>query len=85
MGPRKTLSGIAQQVHDDCALLDRLINIKEVRSRYPSILLCIFPALAVLPHANDNIKTVVAKVQALAVALRAVANEGKSVVLEVVL
>lgn len=50
----------------------------------PAILQSLFPALAVLADTNDDIKAVVTSIQALAMALRAVANEGEGVVFEVV-
>lgn len=43
------------------------------------------PRLAILPHTNNNVEAVVAEVETLAVTLRSVTDEGKSVVLEVVL
>ena len=52
---------------------------------YPAVLEGLLPALAVLTHADDNVEAIVTRIQALPVALRAIANEGERVVLEVVL
>jgi len=83
--PCLTLGRITEQVHDDGPLGDGLVHLEEVLSRHPPILDGVFPRLAVFAHADDDIETVVAEVEALSVALRAVANKGKSVVLEVIL
>jgi hypothetical protein len=45
----------------------------------------ILPRLPVLADADDDVEPVVAEVEALAVALRAVADQGECVVLEVLL
>ena len=45
----------------------------------------LLPALAVFSDTNDDVETVVAEVEALAVTLGAVADEGEGVVLEVLL
>lgn len=55
------------------------------KATYPSVFLGLLPALAALPDTDDDIEAVVAGVQALSVALGAVANKGQRVVLEVVL
>lgn len=83
--PGLALSSITEEVHDDGTLLDSLIDVEEVLAGYPTILLSLFPACAVLPHTDNDIETVVAEVQALAVTLRAVTDEGEGIVLEVVL
>ena len=83
--PRLALRSITEQVHDNGALLDRLVDVKQVRARHPAILYRLFPASTVFPHADDHIQPVVAEVQALTVTLRAVADQGEGVVLEVVL
>ena len=54
-------------------------------STHPTVLESLLPALAVLANTDDDVEAVVAGVEALAVALGAVADEGESVVLEVVL
>lgn len=84
-GPGLRLGGVGEQVHDDGAAGDGLIDIEEVLAGDPAILLSILPRLAVLSDTDDDVQAVVAKVETLTVALRTVANEGKSVVLEVVL
>ena len=57
---------------------------KKKRGTYPAVLLRLRPALTVLADTNDDVQAVVAGIQTLAVALRAVADESKSVILEVV-
>ncbi len=81
--PCRALRGITEQVHDDGALADRFVNVEEVCSRHPAILLCLFPASTVLSHADNHVHAIVAEVEALAVALGAVTNEGEGIVLEV--
>ena len=83
--PGLALGGITEQVHDDSTAGDGLVDLKEVLAGDPAVLLGILPRLAVLSDTNDDIEAVVTEVETLAVALRAVADEGKSVVLEVVL
>jgi hypothetical protein len=83
LGPRLALRRVAEQVHDDGALVDGLLDLKQVLSRDPAVLDGVLPRLAILADADDDVETIVAQVKTLAVALRAVANEGKSVVLEV--
>jgi hypothetical protein len=85
LGPRLTLRRIAEQVHDNGALLDGLLDLEQVLARDPAVLDRVLPRLAVLADADDDVQAIVAQVKALAVALRAVADEGESVVLEVFL
>ena len=80
--PSLTLSSIREQVHDDGALGDSLINIEEVLSRNPAILLSILPRLTILPHTDNNVESIVAHVQGLGMALRSVADNGHCVILE---
>jgi hypothetical protein len=84
-GPGLALGGITEEVHDDGTPGDGLVNVEQVLASNPAILLGILPRLAVLPHANNHIKAVVTEVKTLTVTLRAVANKGEGVVLEVVL
>lgn len=83
--PRRGLGGIREQVHDDRASLDRLLDREERLAGHPAVLHCLLPALAIFAHANDDVQAVVTRVEALAVALRAVADEGERVIFEVVL
>ena len=83
--PCLALRSVTEQVHDDGTLADGLVDVEEVRACNPTILLCLFPARAVLADTDNHVQAVVAEVQALTVALRAVANEREGVVLEVVL
>lgn len=84
-GPGLALSGVGEEVHDDGTTADGLINIEQVLAGDPAILLGVLPGLAVLADADDDVEAVVTEVEALAVTLGAVADEGEGVVLEVVL
>ena len=84
MLPCCALSRITEKVHDNGALLDGLIDLKEICAGDPAILLCFLPASTVFPYTNDDIEAVVAEIQPLAMTLRAIADESESVVLEVV-
>lgn len=83
--PGRALSRVTEQVHDDCAFLDSLINVEQVDAWLPAVLYCLFPACTIFTHANDDIQAVVAKVETLTMALRAIADERESIVLEVFL
>jgi hypothetical protein len=83
--PRLTLSSVGEQVHDDGTPGNGFVHLEEVGARYPAILNGLLPRLTIFPHTDDDVEAVVAEVQALAVTLRSVSDEGKSVVLEVVL
>jgi hypothetical protein len=84
-GPGLALGSITKQVHDNSTPRDGLINLEEVLARHPAILLGVLPRLAVLPHADDDIEAIVTHVEGLGMALRAVADDGHSVILEVFL
>jgi hypothetical protein len=83
--PCLTLRSITEQVHDDCTLLDRLVDLEQVLAGHPSILNSLFPAGTVFSHTDNNIQAIVAEVQALTVTLRSVPDESEGVVLEVFL
>ena len=83
--PGLGLGGLTEQVHDDGTLLDSLVNLEKVDAGLPAILDGLRPALAVFSDTNDDVEAVVAEVEALAVTLGAVADEGEGVVLEVLL
>jgi hypothetical protein len=83
--PGLTLGSIAEKVHDDGTTRDSLIDIEEVGSRNPTILNSLLPRSTVLPNTDDDVQTVVTEVETLTVALGTVADESKSVVLEVFL
>ena len=83
--PRLALRSVTEPVHDDCALLDGLVDLEQVLAGDPSVLLRLLPAGAVLAHTDDDVQAVVTQVETLAVALRTVTDEGEGVVLEVVL
>jgi hypothetical protein len=83
--PCLTLRSIREQVHDNGRLANRLIDIEKVLARDPAVLLGLLPGSAVLAHTDNDVESIVTEVKTLAVTLRAVADEGKCVVLEVVL
>jgi hypothetical protein len=79
------LSSIREQVHDDGTTRDGLVNIEQVLALDPAILLSLIPRRTVLSDANDDIETVVAQVQTLTMALRAVTDQSQCIILEVFL
>lgn len=83
--PRLRLGCVREQVHDNCGLANGLVDVEQVLSWNPAILFGLLPRGAILAHADNDVQSVVAEIQTLAVALRTVADEGKSVVLEVFL
>jgi hypothetical protein len=85
MRPCLGLSGITEQVHDDGTLGDSLVDLEQVLSFDPSVLLGLLPRLSVLSYTNDDVHAVVAEVKALSVTLRSVTDERESVILEVFL
>ena len=85
MGPRLRLRGVTEEVHDDGTPRDGLVDIEEVLAGDPAVLDGVLPGLAILTDTDNDIQAVVAEVEALAVALGSVADEGESVVLEIVL
>lgn len=85
MRPRAALSSITEQVHDNRALIDSLVNLKKICARDPSVPDGLLPTGTIFSHTNDDIEPVVAKIEALPVTLRAVADERERIVLEVVL
>lgn len=84
-GPSLGLGSIGEEVHDNGTSADGLIDLEEVLASNPAILLSILPGLAVLSDTNNDVEAVVTEVKTLTVTLRAVANEGQGVVLEVFL
>lgn len=85
VGPGLRLGGVTEQVHDDGALGDGLVDLEQVLAGDPAILYGVLPRLSVLAHADDDVQAVVTEVEALAVALGTVADQSEGVVLEVVL
>jgi hypothetical protein len=83
--PGFALRRVAEQVHDDSALRDGLIDIEEVGSRHPTILLRFLPGFAILANSDNDVQPIVAKIQALPVTLGAIANQSERIVLEVIL
>jgi len=77
-GPRFFLSGIltlgwstspdeyGEEVHDDCALLNGLFNFEEILARNPAIFNSLIPRSPVLTDADDDVHSIVTKVQPLA-------------------
>lgn len=85
VGPGLGLGSIGQQVHDDCALGDGLVDLEQVLAGDPAILDGVVPGLAVLSHTDDDVQAIVTEVKTLAVTLGTVADQGEGVVLEVLL
>lgn len=83
--PSLRLGGITKEVHNNGTTGDSLIDLEEVLAGNPAILNGILPGLTVLSDTNDDVEAVVTEVETLAVALRAIADERQSVVLEVLL
>lgn len=83
LGPGLRLGGVGEQVHDDGAPVDGLWDVEEGLSWDPSVLLSLLPGLTALSDTDDDFDTVVSGVEGLAVTLGAVADHGKSVILEV--
>ena len=69
-GPGFTLSSIREQVHDDCTLHNSFVDIEEILSRNPSVLLSLIPGGTVLSNSDDHIQAVVSKVETLSVTYR---------------
>ena len=84
-GPCLGLSGIGEEVHDNGGLANGLVDIEQVLARNPAILHGVLPRGTVLSYTDDDVEAVVTEVETLAVTLRAVADEGEGVVLEVLL
>ena len=85
LGPCLGLSGIGEEVHDNGGLANGLVDIEQVLARNPAILHGVLPRGTVLSYTDDDVEAVVTEVETLAVTLRAVADEGEGVVLEVLL
>ena len=62
-----------------------MVGERDVAGTHPTIFQRLFPTLAVLANADDDVQAIVARVEALSVALRAIADEGKRIIFEVVL
>lgn len=73
--PSFTLGSITEQVHDDGAFGDGLIDLEQVLAGNPAILYCFLPRGTVLSDTNDDIEAVVTEVETLTVALGAIANQ----------
>lgn len=84
MGPGLRLGGVGEQIHDDGALRDGLVDVEQILAGDPAVLDSLLPRSAILSHTDDDVQAVVAEVETLAVTLGAVADEGEGVVLEVV-
>lgn len=57
--PGLTLSSITQQIHDNCALRNSLIDIEKICPRNPAILQSVFPRLSILPDTDDDVYAIV--------------------------
>lgn len=85
MRPGLALGGVTEEVHDDGSLANGLVHLEEVLAGHPAVLLSLLPGLSVLAHTDDDVEAVVTEVKTLTVTLGSVADQGESVVLEVVL
>lgn len=84
-GPGLGLSGVGEQVHDDGTLLDGLGDIEQVLAGNPAVLDGLLPGSTILADTDNDVQTLVTEVETLTVTLGAVADQGKGVVLEVLL
>ena len=85
VGPGLLLGGVTEEVHDNGSLLDSLVDLEEVYAGLPAVLDGLLPGSTIFPDTDNDVQAVVAEVEALAVTLGAVADEGEGVVLEVLL
>lgn len=85
MRPSLGLSSVGEQVHDDGTLGDGLIDLEQVLAGDPAVLDSLLPGSTILADTDDDVHAVVTEVEALAVTLGTVADEGEGVVLEVFL
>jgi hypothetical protein len=79
------LRSITEKIHNDGALLDGFLDREQIFSWNPAILDRVFPGLTILANADDDVQAIVTQIKPLAVALRAITDESKSVVFEVCL
>ena len=79
------LGGIGEEVHDNSGLANGLVNVEQVLAGDPAILHGVLPRGTVLSYTDDDVQAVVTEVETLAVTLRAVADKGEGIVLEVLL
>jgi hypothetical protein len=77
------LSGVREQVHDDRSSVDGLGNVKQGLALDPTVLLGLLPGLSALSDTDDDVETLVSRVEGLSVTLGSVTNHGERVVLEV--
>jgi len=84
-GPGLGLGSVGEKVHDNGSSGDSLVHLEEVLAGDPAVLDGLLPRSSVLAHSDDDVEAVVAEVETLAVALGTVADQRKSVILEVLL
>ena len=85
VGPGLLLGGVTEEVHDNGSPLHSLVDLEEVDTGLPAVLDGLLPGSAIFPDTDNDVQAVVTEVEALAVTLGAVADEGHGVVLEVLL
>lgn len=85
VGPGLLLGGVTEEVHDNGTSLHSLVDLEEVDAGLPAVLDGLLPGSTIFPDTDNDVQAVVAEVEALAVTLGAVADEGHGVVLEVLL
>ena len=54
-------------------------------STYPTVFLSLFPALTILADTNNDVESIIPGIQALAVTLGSIADEGQCIIFKVVL
>ncbi len=83
--PSLALSGVTQEVHDNGTSVNGFFHLEEVLSGDPTILNSLLPRGPILAHADDDVETVITEVEALTVALGAISDQGKCIILVVIL
>lgn len=57
--PSLALRSIAEEVHDDRTLRDSLVDIEQIRTRNPAILLGLLPRRSIFPDPNDDVHAII--------------------------
>ena len=86
MVPRSMASSMGKRVSPGTYIAQLDLNIGTcLGSTYPTVFLSLFPAITILTDTNDDVEAIVPSIQALAMALGPIADEGQRVIFEVVL
>ena len=81
--PRLGLGGVREKVHEDGTLGGSLLDWEEVLALDPAVLESLLPGVTSLSDTDNDVHSIVSEVETLPVALRAVTEQSKCVVLEV--